>query len=136
MNEAQRNERRLDRRVIRRSLTELLRLGPYVRDGAETRATMEEAAGEIERLREEVGRLLDSREAEGDRLDWLLVRLPGNVIRDLVGVMSDTRDVGEWRVLIDKAAGFKPHNAELCGGPSGPSERAPGYAAGGKGELE
>lgn len=111
VNEAQRNERRLDRRVIRRSLTELLRLGPYVRDGAETRATMEEAAGEIERLREEVGRLLDSREAEGDRLDWLLVRLPGNVIRDLVGVMSDTRDVGEWRVLIDKAAGFKPHNA-------------------------
>jgi len=24
------------------------------------------------------------------------------------------------------------HNAELCGGPSGPSERAPGYASGGK----
>ena len=22
-----------------------------------------------------------------------------------------------------------PHNAELCGGPSGPSERAPGYAS-------
>lgn len=31
---------------------------------------------------------------------------------------------------------LKPSNAELCGGPSGPSERAPGYAAGGKGELE
>lgn len=103
-------QRPLDRRVIRRPLTELLRLGPYMREGAETQATMVEAADEIERLREEVGRLLDSREAEGDRLDWLLARLPGNIIRDLVGVMSDTRDVGEWRELIDKAAGFKPHN--------------------------
>lgn len=26
------------------------------------------------------------------------------------------------------------HNAELCGGPSGPSERAPGYAGDGNGE--
>lgn len=113
MNEAQRNERRLDRPVMRRSLTELLRLGPYMRDGKETRATMEEAADEIERLRAEVGRLLDSREDEAERLDWLLARLPGSVIRDLVGVMSNTRDSGEWRALIDKAAGFKPHNAAL-----------------------
>lgn len=110
VNEAQRNERRLDRPVMRRSLTELLRLGPYMRDGKETRATMEEAADEIERLRAEVGRLLDSREDEAERLDWLLARLPGSVIRDLVGVMSNTRDSGEWRALIDKAAGFKPHN--------------------------
>lgn len=110
VNEAQRNERRLDRPVMRRSLTELLRLGPYMRDGKETRAMMEEAADEIERLRAEVGRLLDSREDEAERLDWLLARLPGSVIRDLVGVMSNTRDSGEWRALIDKAAGFKPHN--------------------------
>lgn len=115
MNEAQRNERRLDRPVMRRSLTELLRLGPYMRDGKETRATMEEAADEIERLRAEVGRLLDSREDEAERLDWLLARLPGSVIRDLVGVMSNTRDSGEWRALIDKAAGFKPHNMGLTG---------------------
>jgi len=113
VNEAQRNERRLDRPVMRRSLTELLRLGPYMRDGKETRATMEEAADEIERLRAEVGRLLDSREDEAERLDWLLARLPGSVIRDLVGVMSNTRDSGEWRALIDKAAGFKPHNTEV-----------------------
>ena len=104
-------QRPLERVVIRRSLTELLRLGPYMRDGAETMATMEEAADEIERSREEIGRLLDSREREGDRLDWLLARLPGSVIRDLVGVMSDTRDVGEWRALIDKAACFAPYNA-------------------------
>ncbi len=30
------------------------------------------------------------------------------------------------------AAMTQVHNAELCGGPSGPSERAPGYASGGK----
>jgi hypothetical protein len=36
----------------------------------------------------------------------------------------------EWvRGKIDRA---KEPNAELCGGPSGPSERAPGYASGGK----
>lgn len=109
-------QRPLDRRVIRRSLVDLLRLGPYQRPGAETIATMEEAADEIERLRDEVGRLLDSREAEGDRLDWLLARLPGSIIRDLVGVMSNTRDGGEWRELIDKAAGFKPYNSILRGG--------------------
>ena len=89
----------------------MLRLGPHMREGKEISATMEEAADEIERLREEIRRLLDSREREGDRLDWLLARLPGSVIRDLVGVMSDTRDVGEWRDLIDKAAGFAPSNA-------------------------
>lgn len=112
-----------DRRVIRRSLTELLRLGPYLRERAETRATMEEAADEIERLREEIGRLLDSREREGDRLDWLLARLPGSVIRDLVGVMNDTRDAGEWRDLIDKAACFAPYNARLaCRANEGVSE--------------
>jgi hypothetical protein len=64
----------------------------------------------IEALREEIGRLLDSREREGDRLDWLLARLPGDVIRDLVGEMSCTSDVGEWRDRIDKAARFKPPN--------------------------
>lgn len=65
---------------------------------------------EVEALREEIGRLLDSREREGDRLDWLLARLPGDVIRDLVGEMSCTSDVGEWRDRIDKAARFKPPN--------------------------
>lgn len=59
------------------------------------------------RLREEIERLLDSREREGDRLDWLLARLPGDVIRDLVGEMSCTSDAGEWRDRIDKAARFK-----------------------------
>jgi len=35
--------------------------------------------------------------------------------------------IGKVRVLS-----ATPSNAELCGGPSGPSERAPGYASGGK----
>lgn len=38
--------------VESRSLVELLRLGPFARDGAETRATMKLAADEIERMRE------------------------------------------------------------------------------------
>jgi len=34
--------------------------------------------------------------------------------------------------LEEQVARYKMPNAELCGGPSGPSERAPGYASGGK----
>lgn len=73
-------------------------------------AERDQLAAENARLREEIGRLLDSREREGDRLDWLLARLPGDVIRDLVGEMSCTSDVAEWRHRIDKAARFNPPN--------------------------
>ena len=59
----------------------------------------------------EIERLQASRSAEGDRLDWLLCKLPGNVLRGLVGGLSDTSDVAEWRVAIDRAAGFLPPNA-------------------------
>lgn len=59
----------------------------------------------------EIERLQASRGAEGDRLDWLLCKLPGNVLRDLVGELSDTSDVAEWRAAIDRAAGFLPPNA-------------------------
>lgn len=78
-------------------------------------AAAPELLAEVRRLTAEVGRLLDSREDEAERLDWLLARLPGSVIRDLVGVMSNTRDSGEWRALIDKAAGFKPHSPGRSG---------------------
>lgn len=37
------------------------------------------------------------------------------------------QDVVRARLAIKAALGATP-NAELCGGPSGPSERAPGYA--------
>lgn len=76
----------------------------------EMKDAAKEASDEIEFLRNEVGRLLASISAEGDILDWLLSRLPGNVIRDLVGVMSDTRDVRELRELIYKEAGLRPPN--------------------------
>lgn len=59
----------------------------------------------------EIERLQASRSAEGDRLDWLLCKLPGNILRDLVGELSDTSDVAEWREAIDRAAGFPPPNA-------------------------
>ena len=80
----------------------------YARDNVEYHTAPLQA--EIEVLREEIERLRDSREREGDRLDWLLARLPESVIRDLVGEMSCTSDVGEWRDRIDKAARFKPPN--------------------------
>lgn len=57
-------------------------------------------------LYSEVQRLQASRDAEGDRLDWLLSKLPGNVLRDLVGELSDTGDVAGFRGAIDRAAGF------------------------------
>lgn len=59
----------------------------------------------------EIERLQASRSAEGDRLDWLLCNLHGNILRDLVGELSDTSDVAEWRAAIDRAAGFLPPNA-------------------------
>ena len=48
-----------------RSLVELLRLGPYVRDGAETRATMKQAADQIEHMRETLQGI-----AEADWRTW------------------------------------------------------------------
>jgi hypothetical protein len=33
---------------------------------------------------------------------------------------------GDYDDELDELFGYLPHNAELCGGPSGPSERAPG----------
>ncbi len=43
--------------------------------------------------------------------------------------------VGKPRHLVVTEADL-PANAELCGGPSGPSERAPGYASAHKGERK
>ena len=79
------------------------------------REEIERLFDEIDRLLDEIKRLLDSREREGDRLDWLLAQLPGDVIRDLVGEMSCTSDVAEWRHRIDKAARFNPRPGEFGG---------------------
>lgn len=58
---------------------------------------------EINELCDEIIRLRDSREREGDRLDWLLFKLSGDAIRAAVGELSSTSDVAEWRAAIDKA---------------------------------
>lgn len=65
----------------------------------------EDEQAENEYLKCEICRLLDSREREGDRLDWILARISGIELRRLVGEMSSTSDVGEWREKIDKAMG-------------------------------
>lgn len=62
-----------------------------------------ELIAEIEGLQAEIVRLLESREREGDRLDWLLWRIKGDELRRLVGEMSCTSDVAEWRDKIDSA---------------------------------
>lgn len=36
---------------------------------------------------------------------------------------------GKDRNILARAQSLLPPNAELCGGPAGPSERAPGYAS-------
>jgi hypothetical protein len=51
----------------------------------------------------EILRLSESRRMEGDRLDWLLSRLHEDTKRNLVGDMSGEADLGDWRLLIDRA---------------------------------
>ena len=69
-----------------------------------------EAAEWVDSLCVEIDRLADSRSHEGDRLDWLMAKLPGDVTRALIGEMSDTGDPAEWREKIDAAAGFPEPN--------------------------
>ena len=69
-----------------------------------------EAAEWVEALCVEIDRLADRRSREGDRLDWLMAKLPGGVARALIGEMSDTGDPAEWREKIDAAAGFPEPN--------------------------
>lgn len=62
-----------------------------------------EVIAEIEGLQAEIVRLLESRERESARLDWLLGRIKGDELRRLVGEMSCTSDAAEWRDKIDSA---------------------------------
>jgi len=50
-------------------------------------------------------RALAQRDDEGDRLDWLMVKLAGSVTRELLGVMSHTGDPAEFRRRIDEVRG-------------------------------
>lgn len=64
-----------------------------------------DAREEIAELRYGLERALAQRDDEGDRLDWLMVKLAGSVTRELLGVMSHTGDPAEFRRLIDDVRG-------------------------------
>jgi len=53
------------------------------------------------------------------------------VMSKAITALEDEQAYKAHTMLFDALYG-ETHNAELCGGPSGPSERAPGYASGGK----
>jgi hypothetical protein len=40
-------------------------------------------------------------DAESARLDWLMRNLSGAVLREMLGEMTDTGDIDEFRSLID-----------------------------------
>lgn len=65
----------------------------------------EAAADEIMELRYGLERALAQRDDEGDRLDWLMVKLGGNVTRELLGVLSNTGDPAEFRARVDDVRG-------------------------------
>ena len=54
---------------------------------------------EIAELRAQVAQYKE----DAERLHYVLRRLPGSIIRALIGVMSDTGDIHEFRAAIDKA---------------------------------
>ena len=66
-------------------------------------------------------RALAQRDDEGDRLDWLMVKLAGSVTRELLGVMSHTGDPAEFRRRIDEGRGTRARCVR---------ETAPGRACG------
>jgi len=72
---------------------------------------------EVATLKAELGRLADVLDVESERLDWLLFKLPGDEIRSIVGEMSDTSNVAEWRerldVAINKPGGSLPLRKRL-----------------------
>lgn len=62
-------------------------------------AQPETTATDIETLRAQVAQYKE----DAERLHYVLRRLPGSIIRALIGVMSDTGDIHEFRAAIDKA---------------------------------
>ena len=60
---------------------------------------LDKAADEIEALRAQVAQYKE----DAERLHYVLRRLPGSILRSLIGTMSDTGDIDEFRAAIDKA---------------------------------
>lgn len=70
----------------------------YIVDNARLAARVQELSYGLERV-------MAQRDDEGDRLDWLMVKLKGSVTRELLGVMSHTGDPAEFRRRIDEVRG-------------------------------
>ena len=69
------------------------------------RCKIADLTDECKTLRYELGRAMEQREDEGDRLDWLMVKLAGNVTRALLGELAHTGDPAEFRARIDDVRG-------------------------------
>lgn len=65
-----------------------------------------DAADEIEQLERDIIHLIESREHESERLDWLLARISDEERTGLIGQMTDRHSSSEWREKIDKAMGY------------------------------
>lgn len=62
-------------------------------------AQPETTATDIETLRAQVAQYKE----DAERLHYVLRKLPGSILRSLIGTMSDTGDIDEFRAAIDKA---------------------------------
>ena len=69
-------------------------------------ALADDAADEIEQLERDIIHLMESREHESERLDWLLARISDDERNSLIGQMTDRHSSSEWRERIDKAMGY------------------------------
>lgn len=67
--------------------------------------TIADLTDECVTLRYELARAIAQRDDEGDRLDWLMANLAGNVTRGLLGELAHTGDPSEFRELIDEMRG-------------------------------
>lgn len=67
--------------------------------------TIADLTDECTTFRYELARAIAQRDDEGDRLDWLMMNLAGNVTRGLLGELAHTGDPSEFRELIDEMRG-------------------------------
>ncbi len=71
----------------------------------ELRCKIADLTDECKTLRYELTRAIAQRDDEGDRLDWLMVKLGGNVTRALLGELAHTGDPAEFRARLDDVRG-------------------------------
>jgi hypothetical protein len=66
----------------------------------------DDAVIDIEQMERDIVHLLESREHESERLEWILARISDVERNRLIGQMTDRHSVSEWREKIDKAMGY------------------------------